>query len=120
MAPKVDSLNIVSNTKPLSVVSKLEINSKIEVFENKKTKANIDEIDLCNQNSNNQIEEKSDNKKKWLIAAGIALGTLAVGVASFVGWEKWNVPTSFNFVILYFNFSCRTVQNQKKNSRFKV
>ena len=80
LAPKVDSLNIVSNTKPLSVVSKPEINSEIEVFENKKTKANIDEIDLSNQNNNKQIEEKSDNKKKWLIGAGIALGTLAIGI----------------------------------------
>ena len=82
MAPKVDSLNIVSNTEPLSVVSKPEINSKIEVFENKKTKANIDEIDLSNPNNNKQIEEKSDNKKKWLISAGIALGALAIGITT--------------------------------------
>ena len=88
MAPKVDSLNMVSNTKPLSVVSKPEINSKIEVFENKKTKANIDEIDLSNQNNNNQIEEKSDNKKKWLIGAGIALGTLAIGIAMAIFLKK--------------------------------
>ena len=88
MVPKVDSLNIVSNTKPLSVVSKPEINSKIEVFENKNTKANIDEIDLCNQNSNNQIEEKSDNKKKWLIGAGIALGALAIGITTACVMKK--------------------------------
>ena len=90
MAPKVDSLNIVSNTKPLSIVSKPEINSEIEVFENKKTKASIDEIGLSNQNNNKQIEEKSDNKKKWLIGAGIILGTLAVGVASYFLFKKIN------------------------------
>ena len=82
MAPKVDSLDIVSNTKPLSVVSKPENNSNVEVFENKNTKANIDEIDLSNPNNNKQIEEKSDNKKKWLIGTGIALGTLAIGIAT--------------------------------------
>ena len=93
MTPKVDSLNIVSNTKPLPVVSKPENNSDIEVFENKNTKANIDEIDLSNQNNNKQIEEKSDNKKKWLIGAGIILGTLAVGVASYFLFKKINAKT---------------------------
>jgi len=88
LAPKVDSLNIVSNTKPLSVVSKPEINSEIEVFENKKTIANIDEIDLSNQNNNKQIEEKSDNKKKWLISAGIALGALAIGITTACVMKK--------------------------------
>ena len=65
VAPKVDSLNIVSNTKPLSVVSKPENNSNIEVFSNNEAKANVDEVELSSQN-NNRIEEKSDNKKKWL------------------------------------------------------
>lgn len=88
MAPKVDSLNIVSNTKPLSVVSKPEINSEIELFENKKTKASIDEIGLSNQNNNKQIEEKSDNKKKWLISAGIALGALAIGITTACFMKK--------------------------------
>ena len=46
MAPKVDSLNIVSSTKPLSVVSKPENNSNIKVFENNKTKTNIDEVTI--------------------------------------------------------------------------
>ena len=67
MAPKVDSLNIVSNTKPLSVVSMPENNSNIEVFSNNETKANIDRLELSNQNNNDQIEKKTDNNKKWLL-----------------------------------------------------
>ena len=88
LALKFDSLNIVSNTMPLSVVSKPEINSESEVFENKKTKASIDEIGLSNQNNNKQIEEKSDNKKKWLISAGIALGALAIGITTACFMKK--------------------------------
>ena len=58
LAPKVDSLNIVSNTKPLSVVSKPENNSNIEVFSNNDTKANIDEVTFSTSNSDVKLEEK--------------------------------------------------------------
>ena len=63
MAPKVDSLNIVSNIKPLPVVSKPEINNNIEVFTNNNTKANIDEVNFPSINSNINPEEKTDNKR---------------------------------------------------------
>ena len=89
MAPKVDSLNIVSNTKPLSVVSMPENNSNIEVFENKNIEANIDEVSFSNANSNSEIEEKSDNKKKWLIAGSVALGTVLIGVGSYFLLKKY-------------------------------
>lgn len=92
MATKVDSLNIVSNTKTLSVISKPENNSNIEVFENNKTIANIDEVTISNANSNTETEEKSDNTKKWLIGAGIALGAVALGVATtYILRKKLNV-----------------------------
>ena len=91
MAPKVDSLNIVSNTKPLSVVSKPENNSNIKVFSNNEAKANVDEVELSSQN-NNRIEEKSDNKKKWLIGAGIVFGTVAIGIAGYLLFKKIKVP----------------------------
>lgn len=90
MAPKVDSLNIVSNTKPLSVVSKPEINSKIEVFENKNTKVNIDEVSFLKANSNAERKEKADTNKKRLIGIGIALGTFAIGVTSCLLLKKIN------------------------------
>ena len=88
MAPKVDSLNIVSKTKPLSVVSKPKNNSNIEVFENKNTEANIDDVTFSNANSNSELEEKSGNKRKCLIGAGIILGTVAIGVASYLLFKK--------------------------------
>lgn len=89
MAPQVDSLNIVSNTKTLSVISKPENNSNIEVFENNKTIANIDEVTISNANSNTETEEKSDNTKKWLIAGSIALGTVLIGVGSSFLLKKY-------------------------------
>lgn len=92
LASKVDSLNIISNTKPLPIVSKPENNGNIEVFENKNTKANIDEVTISNANSNTETEEKSDNTKKWLIGAGIALGAVALGVATtYILRKKLNV-----------------------------
>ena len=102
VAPKVDSLNIVSNKKPLSVVSKPENNSNIEVFTKNGTKANIDEIELSNQNNKNQIEEKSDNKKKWLIAGSIALGTVLLGVGSYFLLKKFGprlAEKSYNYLL---------------------
>ena len=80
MAPKVDSLNIVSSAKPLSLENKPVDNSKIEVFATDSIKANIDEVNISNQNNNSQVEEKSDNKKKWLIGAGIAVGVVLTGI----------------------------------------
>ena len=82
MAPKVDSLNIVSSTKPLSVVSKPKNNSNIEVFENKNTEANIDDVTITNPNSNTKPKEEADTKKKWLIGAIIFLGTFALAYAT--------------------------------------
>ena len=89
IAPKVDSLNIASNTKPLPVVSKPKNNSDIEVFENEITEANIDKVSFSNTNSNSDLEEKADNKKKWLIAGGIALGTVLIGVSSYFLLKKY-------------------------------
>ena len=92
MAQKVDSLKIVSSAKPLSATSKLGKNSNIEVFTTDGIKANIDEIDLSNKNNNNQIEEKSDNKKKWLIGAGATVGTIALGVVTtYILRKKLNI-----------------------------
>lgn len=88
MASKVDSLNIVSNAKPLSVVSKLQNNNNIAVFENKSSKSNIDEFTFSNANCNPELEEKANNKRKWLIGAGIILGTVAIGVASYLFFKK--------------------------------
>ena len=102
VAPKVDRLNIVSNTKPLSVVSKPKNNSDIEVFENKITEANIDKVSFSNTNSNSEIEEKSDNKKKWLIAGSIALGTVLIGVGSYFLLKKFGprlAEKSYNYFI---------------------
>ena len=81
LAPKVDSLNIVSNIKLLPVVSKPEINNNIEVFTNNNTKANIDEVSFPNINSNINPEEKTDNKRKWLIATGVILGAIGLATA---------------------------------------
>jgi len=79
LSPKVDSLNIVSNTKPLSLENKSVDNSKIELFTTNSIKAKVDEVNISNQNNNEQFEEKNDNKRKWLIAAGVALGAIAIG-----------------------------------------
>ncbi len=88
MAPKVDSLNIISNIKPLSIVSIPGNNNNIAVFENKSSKSNIDEFTFSNANCNPELEEKSNNKRKWLIGAGIILGTVAIGVASYLFFKK--------------------------------
>lgn len=82
MSPKVDSLNIVSSTKPLSVVSKPKNNSNIEVFENKNTEANIDDVTITNPNSNTKPKEEADTNKKRLIGAIIFLGTFALAYAT--------------------------------------
>lgn len=92
MAPNVDGLNIVSNAKPLLLENKTVDNDKIEMFATDSIKVNIDEIELSSQNNSNQVEEKSDNKKKWLIGTGIALGTLAIGVAGYLLLKKVQVP----------------------------
>ena len=101
MAPIVASLNIVSNTKPLSVVSMPENNSNIEVFSNNEAKANVDEVELSSQN-NNRIEEKSDNKKKGLIAGSIALRTVLIGVGSYFLLKKFGprlAEKSYNYLL---------------------
>ena len=94
MAPKVDSLNIVLNTKSLPVVSRPETNGNIEVFENKNTEANIDDVTITNTNSGTKPKEEADTKKKWLIGAGIALGTATLVVAGILLKKK--IPTIAN------------------------
>ena len=92
LASKVDSLNIVSNTKPLSLENKSVDNSKIELFTTNSIKANVDEVNISNQNNSEEFEEKADNNKKWLIGAGIALGAVALGVATtYILRKKLNV-----------------------------
>ena len=77
---KVDSLSLVSNTKTTQLVTKPEANSKIEVFKNNNTKSNVDELNFSNNGTEINPEEKTNNKKKWLIGAGIALGAILTGV----------------------------------------
>ena len=61
---KVDSLNTILNTKPISLTTKSIDNGGIEVFSNNTQKANVDEINISNKNSEVNSEEKTDNKKK--------------------------------------------------------
>lgn len=77
---KVDSLSLVSNTKTTQLVTKPEANSKIELFKNNNTKSNVDELNFSNNGTEINPEEKTNNKKKWLIGAGIALGAILTGV----------------------------------------
>lgn len=91
MASNVDSLNLVFSTKGTPLISKPDVKGNIEVFENDKIESNIDELDVSTKNSRVNPEEKIDNKKKWLIAAGITLGTIALGVAGYYLFKnvKW-------------------------------
>ena len=77
MTAKVKSLNTISSTKLLSSENKSIENGNIKVFTTNNIKDNIDEVTLSTQN-NNQVKEKSDNKKNWLIGTGIALGIFAI------------------------------------------
>ncbi len=86
---KVDSLSLVSSIKTAELVTKPETKSNIEVFENNNTKNNIDELNISNKNPVVDSEEKTNNKKKWLIGAGIALGTIAIGVAGYLLFKKF-------------------------------
>ena len=70
MAPKVDSLTTVSNTKPLTLNTKSINKNSIEVFTSDSIRANVDEVNISNQNNNSQIAEITDNKRKWLIGLG--------------------------------------------------
>lgn len=83
MSLKINSLNLVSNTKVTPLITKPEVNGNIELFENNYNKNKVDELNISNKNSEADFGEKKDNKKKWLIAAGIALGTIALGVAGY-------------------------------------
>ena len=88
MAPKVDSLNIVSKTKSLAVVSNPEMNSNIEIFGSYNTGSNTDEITFSTASADIKPEEKSNKKRKWLISAGIVLGASAIGIASYLLLKK--------------------------------
>ena len=87
MAPKVDSLTTVSNTRPLTLNTKSINNNSIEVFTSDSIRANVDEVNISNQNNNSQIAENTDNKRKWLIGLGIA-GSIAIGVGAAVLLKK--------------------------------
>lgn len=87
---KINSLNLVSITKATSEVLKQEINSNDEVFATNELKSNIDEVVISNQNENTHVEENANNKKKWFIAAGTALGIIAIGVASYFLFKRNN------------------------------
>ena len=89
MALKVDSSNIVSSTRLLSLENKSVDNSKSELFTANNIKANVDYVETSNHNNNNQVEEKSDKNKKWLIAGSIALGTVLIGVGSYFLLKKY-------------------------------
>ena len=84
MAPKVDSLTTVSNTRPLTLNTKSINNNSIEVFTSDSIRANVDEVNISNQNNNSQIAENTDNKRKWLIG----LGSIAIGVGTAVLLKK--------------------------------
>ena len=81
MTTKVDSLSVIS--KAISIPLEAKPTYKGEVFITDNIKPNVDVVNLSNQNNKNQIKEKADSKKKCLIGAGIALGTLAVGAAGY-------------------------------------
>lgn len=89
LALKVDSSNIVSSTRLLSLENKSVDNSKSELFTANNIKANVDYVETSNHNNNNQVEEKSDKNKKWLIAGSIALGTVLIGVGSYFLLKKY-------------------------------
>ncbi len=88
MAPKVDSLTTVSNTRPLTLNTKSVNNNSIEVFTSDSIRANVDEVNISNQNNNSQIAENTDNKRKWLIGLGIAIGSIVIGVGTAVLLKK--------------------------------
>lgn len=88
MAPKVDSLTTVSNTRPLTLNTKSINNNSIEVFTSDSIRANVDEVNISNQNNNSQIAENTDNKRKWLIGLGITIGSIAIGVGTAVLLKK--------------------------------
>ena len=90
MAPKVDSLNIVSKTKSMPIVFNHEAKDNIdEVFTTDSINTNIDEFTFSNANCNPELEEKANNKKKTLIAGSIALGTVLIGVGSYFLLKKY-------------------------------
>mgnify|MGYP005766047165 CR=1 FL=1 len=88
MAPKVDSLTIATNARPLLLSTKSTNNDSIEVFSSNTQKANVDEVNISNQNNNSQIAEITDNKRKWLIGLGIAIGSIVIGVGTAVLLKK--------------------------------
>ena len=81
---KVDSLNITLNRKALPLDVKPMNNAKIGLFTGNSIQVNIDEIELSKQNNNKQNDAKDDNRKKWVIGAGIFLGIAAVASLAFV------------------------------------
>lgn len=89
---KVDSLSVVSNTRQLPLASNPETKANIELFPNDKLKTNVDEVNISSRNSDVNTEEKNDKKRKWLIAAGIAVGAVAVGVAGYFLLRKAQTP----------------------------
>lgn len=107
MTAKVNSLNIISSTKLLSSENKSIENGNIKVFTTNNIKDNIDEVTLSTQN-NNQVKEKSDNKKNWLIGTGIALGIFAIACVT----KKTNILNKTNVI------QSKNLVNVQKSAKF--
>ena len=84
---KVDSTNIVLETKPPLLQAQTTENNKIEVFSTDCIKANIDEVNFSGK-TNVSPENKTDDKKKWLIKTGITLGVITLTVAGAIVFKK--------------------------------
>ena len=81
---KVDSLISMPKTKLTSLEAKPIASENIKFFENNKNENNVDKLNISNKNLDVNPEKKGNNKKKWLIGAGIALGIVAVGVTAYL------------------------------------
>ena len=96
---KVDSLNITLNRKALPLDVKPMNNAKKSLFTGNSIQVNIDEIELSKQNNNKQNDAKDDNRKKWVIGAGIVLGIAAVASLAFVLCKAQNAKILGNILI---------------------
>ena len=77
MAPKVDSLNIVSKTKSMPIVFNHEAKDNIEVFTTDSINTNIDEVDISNTKPDINSKKETNKTNNKLVGASIALGTIA-------------------------------------------
>ena len=100
MVQKVDSLNTISNRKPLSVISRSENGGNFEVFSTDSIGTNVDEVKFSNKKNEAIPEEKNDKKEKWLIAAGIAVGSIAACAISYGLLKKQSAKIIENIKIM--------------------